>query len=669
MNLCSATFSRTLSIGVGLTILLAQSATAADEKFVARPWNHDVIYFALTDRFFDGDPANDVPAGSDPALHDGTQQEIGKYHGGDLRGLEIALQSGYFRELGVTALWISPPVKNVWNSTYDLGGAKTGYHGYWAQDFLDIDPHLTSRRSLDGTREYPDTRDGRMQHYRDFVALAHSQGIKIVQDAVFNHTGPTFFYDANANEKFDTDDKAEWIQPYLTDGVYDNAKWAEQPAWNQVRTEPSGPLTILEQEIKTTGVLANLETYGRKGFSDDSLGKTDGEELECDFFSLRDLATSPDSPHFDALVDEFVEIYAFYLETIGVDGLRIDTIKHVHHEFWDAFTERLRKRVGPERAKRLLLFGEVYDGNPAKLGEYTYRADFPARKEPCLDSVLNFSFCFATREYLRPFIGPFGPSKSLEKSFAALYSKTKNRATFNPAPGLDSLAARQKLVNFVENHDGLNRFRVANITEKQNLLAQALTLTVEGIPCLYYGTESALHDPRGKIGKDGESGRLTFAPQGKAETFDAARKTASFRAIAVLTRMRRVLPALNDGILSPLWSDSPGSDTDDGVFAFARYIRMPDDSTPLEVAIVVINASERPRATSAKDKRMKLVTRNGKPLLKEGENLLRLPVAGLDAPGTREQGVEVAWNNGTPEVELVLTPQTANIYRIQRAPK
>jgi hypothetical protein len=92
--------------------------------------------------------------------------------------LEKAIAGGYFEALGVTALWISPPVRNVWNSGADLGGPKTGYHGYWAQDFLDIDPHLTSRRSLDGAREYPDSREGRMQHYRDFVTLAHAHGLK-----------------------------------------------------------------------------------------------------------------------------------------------------------------------------------------------------------------------------------------------------------------------------------------------------------------------------------------------------------------------------------------------------------------------------------------------------------------------------------------------------------
>ncbi len=629
---------------------------AAGPDFAARPWNRDVIYFAMLDRFWDGDPANDIPAGSDPALLDPAQTDIAKYHGGDFRGLEIALENGYFRDLGVTALWISPPVRNVWNSSFDLGGAKTGYHGYWAQDFLDIDPHWTSRRSLDGSRDYPDTRDGRMQHYKDFVALAHGQGIKVIQDIVCNHAGPVFFYDANGNGKFDADARAEWIQPFKADGIYENAMWADRPAWNQARTGPGGPQTILGRAVKTTGALAQLDAYGRKGFSDDSLGKSDGTERKCDFFALRDFATAPGSPVFDRIVDEFVEIYAFYIEEIGIDGLRIDTVKHVDHEFWDAFTERLRKRVGPERAKRLLLFGEVYDGNAAKLGDYTYRTDFPQRREPCLDSLLNFTFCFAAREYLRSLPGQSGDPHPLERAFKALVGKQGGRPNFNEAPGLDGLDARQKIVNFVENHDGLNRFRVAGIGERQNLLAQALMLTAPGIPCLYYGTESAMQDANGKPGRDGETGRLTFVPVGKPEHFDATRKTPSFQTIAALTALRRDLSALADGAFAPLWCDSHGAASDDGIFAFARHSR--DDAV-----IVVINASDHPSSTRANEHRMMLVTESLKPLLHEGDRLEAVPIAGFALP---EQPSRIEWRNGIPEAGLLIPSETLAIFRVRR---
>ena len=170
-------------------ILIALSAISirASEKDV-RPWNHEIVYSVLIDRFFDGDPSNNVPEGSDPALHDKTQQDVNKYHGGDLRGLETAIQRSYFKNLGVTTLAVSPPVKNVWFSQGEGESAKTGYAGDWAQDFLDIDPHWTSAKSVDGKTDYPDSREGRMQHYKDFVASAHSNGLRHSRMAVVMRT-------------------------------------------------------------------------------------------------------------------------------------------------------------------------------------------------------------------------------------------------------------------------------------------------------------------------------------------------------------------------------------------------------------------------------------------------------------------------------------------------
>ncbi len=189
----------------------------------ARPWNEDVIYFVMTDRFYDGDPENNQPAGSDPALYDPKQENIDRYQGGDFRGLELALENNYFNDLGVTVIWITPPVRNVWYSGNDLKGPKTGYHGYWAQDFLDVDPHLASRKSLDGKRKYPDSRAGRLEHYQDLVALAHRHGIKIIQDIVCNHAGPVFYYDADGDGEFDAEQKREWQQPFKEDGHYQDA--------------------------------------------------------------------------------------------------------------------------------------------------------------------------------------------------------------------------------------------------------------------------------------------------------------------------------------------------------------------------------------------------------------------------------------------------------------
>lgn len=550
------------------------------------------MYFAMVDRFMDGDRQNNTPLGCDPALYDPQQKETGRYQGGDLRGLEQALAAGYFNDLGITALWLTPVVKNAWRSGFDLGGSKTGYHGYWTQDWLDIDPHLTSRNSLTG-ETYPDDAGGRMKHYQDFVKLAHSKGIKVIQDVVLNHAGPVFYYDSNGNGGFDLTKKDEWIQPYQRSGYYKNAKWADIPRWNLRRSQPDGPRELLGVRIPTSGVLSRLESYSRKGFSSDSLGKTDGEEITCDFFSLRDLWTAPDGAGFHAMVDEFVSIYCFYLTTVGVDGLRIDTIKHVHAEFWDAFTARLREKLGKAAVEKIL-FGEIYDGNPEVLGRYTWPTDWPKNTRPVLDSVLDFNFCFTAREYLRQAGGKYGSAADLETAFKSRTAHSSSgRPFYNPNPGADGLNSQQKIITFIENHDGLNRFRVAGVTERRNLLAQALLLVSPGIPCLYYGAEGSLLDEVGKLGEDGESGRLMFFKHKGGPSIPEVKGSATFKAISTLSALRQRLPALRTGKWLPLWVDSGASELDDGLFIFARVAENGES-----YAVVAMNAAGEARETS-----------------------------------------------------------------------
>ena len=595
------------------------------------------MYFVMTDRFMDGDSGNNSPLGSDPALYDPQQKDISRYMGGDLRGLEKALAAGYFNDLGVTALWLTPVVKNVWRSGYDLGGWKTGYHGYWAQDFLDIDPHLTSAVSLAGD-PYPDDAEGRMQHYRDFVKLAHSKGIKVIQDVVLNQAGPVFYYDANGDGVFDITSREEWLQPFIREGYHANAMWADITKWNARRTQPDGPRELLGATINTRGTLSRLESYGRKGFSNDSLGKSDGEEIMCDFYSLRDLWTAPDGEHFDELVDEFVEIQAFYLETVGVDGLRIDTVKHAHHEFWDAFTTRLRARLGPA-AKDKLIFGEIYDGNPAVLGRYTWRSDWPASNEPLLDGVLDFDTCFTARTYLRQAGKHFGSAAALEKSLTTrtAINPADGRPFYNPNPGPDELNSRQKMITFIENHDGINRFRVDGITERRNRLAQGLVMTLPGIPCLYYGSEFAIADSEGTIGEDSETGRLMFFPRRNAPTLADVKSSPSFMEIRALADLRERLPVLRNGGVIPLWVDSDSSTEDDGIFAFARAAEDEEN-----FAVVVINASDEARLTGA----------------------MRLPAA-LKSAG---RSLELALAIGVGRAEASLSVPATGLIQLQAPP-
>jgi glycosidase len=344
-----------------------------------------------------------------------------------------------------------------------------------------------------------------------------------------------------------------------------------------------------------------METYGRKGFSDDSLGKNCGEEVMCDFFSLRDFWTSPDGAHFDELVDEFVEIYHFYMTVVGVDGLRVDTVKHAHHAYWDEFTERLRKRLGPAAADKLL-FGEVYDGSPAMLGKYTWRADRAENPAPSLDSVLDFNFCFSAREYLRHPGGQYGSPAALEKSLLTRHADAPDgRPFFNPNPGPDGLNSQQKMITFIENHDGLNRFRVSGVSEVRNRLAQGLVMTLPGIPCLYYGTEFALPDDDAQVGWDTETGRKMFLKRAGGPSAREVRQSTPFREISQLAALRGRLACLRTGAFVPLWVDSGDSSDDDGVFAYGRV-----NDGGGEFVVVVINASGQARVTAAGEHALRL---------------------------------------------------------------
>ena len=130
-------------------------------------WQSEVIYLALTDRFADGDTS--INKLGCPAMEDHPAEES-NFSGGDFQGLIDKLNSGYFTSLGITTIWVTPPVRNQWHE-----GNYGGYHGYWASDFTDVDPHF-----------------GDLAKYREFVSLAHEKGLRVVQDIVLNHVGDYF---------------------------------------------------------------------------------------------------------------------------------------------------------------------------------------------------------------------------------------------------------------------------------------------------------------------------------------------------------------------------------------------------------------------------------------------------------------------------------------------
>jgi glycosidase len=252
----------------------------------------------------------------------------------------------------------------------------------------------------------------------------------------------------------------------------------------------------------------------------------------------------------------------------------------------------------------------VYDGAQVILGRYTYRQQWPERKDPSLDSVMNFPLSGGVRSFLRHSLGRWGPVRELEDAV-----KIAAGTSFNPTPGADGLNARQKMVNFIETHEGPGRFRVPGISARSNLLANAMILTMEGIPCLYYGTEAALEDPRGRLIGDSETGRMTFIPREKPARLAEVRGSLDFQELAAVIRLRRELPALTAGLEQTLWADSGETRKDDGIFAFARYAERDGKVDTARTVVVVFNAGTAKATTGAPGNPMRLLAKNGQPLL------------------------------------------------------
>ena len=140
-------------------------------QLVREDWESQILYFMMVDRFRNGNPDNDRPV-DDPAIHPRAND-----HGGDLVGIHDALKEGYFEDLGVTALWVSPLTRNpdgaygYWQDpSTEVTSRFSGYHGYWPISNTQLDPRFGTRAEFDG-----------------LVDAAHEADMNFILDYVANH--------------------------------------------------------------------------------------------------------------------------------------------------------------------------------------------------------------------------------------------------------------------------------------------------------------------------------------------------------------------------------------------------------------------------------------------------------------------------------------------------
>lgn len=397
--------------------------------------NKDLIYFIMTDRFYDGDDSNNQ-------FGDVNKNNPKAYHGGDLKGIISKLD--YIKSLGTTAIWITPAAENTTG----------GYHGYWINDFYKVDPHL-----------------GSMNDLKDLVKEAHKRNIKVLMDYVVNHISPA--------SQMLKEVPADWFNPKK-----DIANWNNQ------------------------------------------------EEIERGWiFGLPDL--DQDKPEVKSFL---IENALWWINETGIDGMRLDTVRHVPKTFWNEFANAIKTEY-----PNFYLLGEVWSDNPTYLEQYHQLGIDGMTDYPLFKGIRNAFTRFGKADTL---------INAIEKR--KIYSN----------PDINGI--------FIDNHDNKRLITYAG-DKGPEYLKQALTfiMTYPSIPIIYYGTEIGM-----KGGDDPDNRRDM--------NFEAIKDSETLKFYKQLVKLRSSNEAIKDGSILLLDYDS----------YFFSYIREKDDNS----VIVIFNLQDKEKS-------------------------------------------------------------------------
>lgn len=316
-----------------LFLLMAACFPAYSQSVSNGFWQAQSIYQVITDRYYDGDPANNNA--------DGNYNPTGAkaVHGGDFKGLEAKLD--YIKALGATAIWISPVVVN----------ADGQFHGYAARDFYHVDPHWGSLADL-----------------QQLVQAAHAKGLLVIDDIVVNHGGD-LIYSPDAGYGNFIYPPAGYRLKYR-----DSSKTYPAPfdLYNATCTPTNNQLTNL---FHNNGIIQNFNDPAQV-----QLGELSG---------LDDFRT--ESPYVRS---NMAAIYEYWIRQVGFDGFRIDTVKHVDMGFWQSWCPAVHAFAATNSANPrpdFFMFGEVLDPSESLCGSYTGTKRGGPFK---LDSVLDYPLYF-----------------------------------------------------------------------------------------------------------------------------------------------------------------------------------------------------------------------------------------------------------------------------------
>lgn len=480
-------------------------------------WRDCLLYMLMIDRFNNPNALPNSP----------WNQVCDSRQGGTFKGVQARL--GYLADLGVNAIWITSPLKNPRPDSW-----KCNYHGYAAQDFLNLDTRFAS----DGTLATAE------RELTELVDEAHARGIYVILDIVLNHSGRVFdsvrdghtvdsFCDpAMINAPLGSEPAVEWLNGY----GYPRGDWENQ-------LPP--PQQLSPDDAIWPADLQNYLFFRRRGSKLNGTPDWRGF-VPGDFGDMRQLVMEYDASVAGQeniratygvwpVLDILVRSYTYLMARYDFDGFRIDTVKYVHPKIIKSFGNAIREYAMSIGKSNFFTFAEVWDNKNTI-------AEFIGRNCGCSDDGFGVDAALDFPAFYRlPGIAKGWVDVSLLQQVFQIRKDCEEGVLSSHGD------ASRYFVTFVDNHDQKERIKHPATPEDQVKLALTLLLTLQGISCIYYGTEQLLQGAVNSAGGPDlnclES--IREALWGKPNAFSQA--TSMYREIQLLAQLRQNEAALRYG--------------------------------------------------------------------------------------------------------------------------
>ena len=405
--------------------MITTLATAQKQKKSSKTpfvWEAANVYFLLTDRFQNGDKNTETKINRN--LPTG---KLRGFEGGDFRGIIQKIDENYFTDLGINAIWLTPVVEQIHGGVDEGQGLTYGFHGYWTKDWSAIEPSLGTANDL-----------------KELVTKAHAKGIRVLLDAVINHTGPV--------TKIDPVYPSDWVRTspkcnYNSYDTYINCCLVENL-----------PDVLTESNANVELPPFLVEKWKKEGRYDQEIKELDAFFKETKF---------PRAPKY-----YIMKWLSDYITDFGIDGYRVDTVKHTQEDVWTDFRTVCDLKFAEfkkENPKKVLdtnpffLVGEVYGYNIGGKRIYDFgdkKVDYFAHG---FSSLINFDF-----------------RNEAKMEFEPLFSKYSTI--------LQNDLQGKSVMNYVSSHDDGYPF---DKKREKTFESGTKLLLAPGISQVYYGDETA----------------------------------------------------------------------------------------------------------------------------------------------------------------------------------